>query len=198
MDVRPMGEDIGPSGEDGSDEIQQFGKDRFALSDIDLTPTAEMASAAERGLDLRRKHGRGGTEVGVARARDLSNRKTLSPSTVRRMHSYFARHEVDKQGEGWGEDSAGYIAWLLWGGDAGRAWAKRKVDALNKAEGKDENAADDDAVSRKISLLRDEGYPQDQAVAIALSMKRRGELHAKKGRKTKAAKPKAKRKTRRK
>ena len=53
-------------------------------------------------------------------------------------------------------------------------------------------------MSRKISLLRDEGYPQDQAVAIALSMKRRGELHAKKGRKTKAAKPKAKRKTRRK
>jgi phage gp29-like protein len=200
MDVRPMGEDIGPSGEDGSDEIQQFGKDRFALSDIDLTPTAEMASAAERGLDLRRKHGRGGTEVGVARARDLSNRKTLSPSTVRRMHSYFARHEVDKQGEGWGEDSAGYIAWLLWGGDAGKSWAKRKVDALDKAEGKDENAADEDAVSRKISLLRDEGYPQDQAVAIALSMKRRGELHAKKGRKTKAAKPKrkAKRKTRRK
>ena len=41
------------------------------------------------------------------------------------MVSYFARHEVDKQGEGWGRDSKGYQAWLLWGGDAGRAWANR-------------------------------------------------------------------------
>jgi phage head maturation protease len=40
------------------------------------------------------------------------------------MNSYFARHEVDKKGEGWGVDSAGYIAWLLWGGDAGWRWAK--------------------------------------------------------------------------
>jgi phage gp29-like protein len=188
IDVRPMGDEPEPTEPEArvsvtEDEPTPFAKDRFALSDVDLTPTGEMASAAERGLELRRKHGRGGTEVGVARARDLSNRKTLSPSTVRRMHSYFARHEVDKQGEGWGVDSAGYIAWLLWGGDAGKAWAKRKVAALDKAEGKDENAAEDDAVSRKISLLRDEGYPQDQAVAIALSMKRRGELHAKQGRK---------------
>ncbi|MEY5060561.1 MAG: hypothetical protein RIS45_482, partial [Planctomycetota bacterium] len=162
------GLDIGPMGAETQDEAQPFGKDRFALSDVDLTPTEEMANAAKRGLELRKKHGRGGTEVGVARARDLSNRKTLSPSTVRRMNSYFARHEVDKQGEGWGEDSAGYIAWLLWGGDPGKAWAKRKDKELDRAEGKDANAAKDDAVSRKIALLRDEGYPQDQAVAIAL------------------------------
>jgi hypothetical protein len=50
------------------------------------------------------------------------------------MRSYFARHEVDKQGTGWspGEDgypSAGRIAWALWGGDAGRAWANRIVTA---------------------------------------------------------------------
>lgn len=45
--------------------------------------------------------------------------------TILRMVSYFARHEVDKQGEGWGRDSKGYQAWLLWGGDAGRAWANR-------------------------------------------------------------------------
>ena len=33
-----------------------------------------------------------------------------------------------------------------------------------------------DRVSRKISLLRREGMSQDQAVATALSMNRRGEL----------------------
>ena len=107
------------------------------MPDIDLKPTEEMAANAARGLELREKHGRGGTAVGVARARDISNRKNLSPDTVRRMNSYFARHAVDKQGEGWGKDSAGYIAWLLWGGDAGRAWAKRKSREL---ENKQENA----------------------------------------------------------
>ena len=107
------------------------------MSDIDLQPTAEMAANAKRGLALRDEHGRGGTEVGVARARDISNRKNLSPDTVRRMHSFFARHAVDKEGEGWGKDSAGWIAHLLWGGDEGKAWADRKV---NELERKEENA----------------------------------------------------------
>jgi len=90
-----------------------------------FVPPQPVRNNAKRGLELRAKHGRGGTEVGVARARDLSNGKALSLDTLKRMNSYFARHEVDKKGEGWGVDSAGYIAWLLWGGDAGRAWAKR-------------------------------------------------------------------------
>ena len=37
-----------------------------------------------------------------------------------------------------------------------------------------------DPVSKKISKLRDEGKPQDQAVAIALDMKERGKLQEKK------------------
>lgn len=90
-----------------------------------FVPPQAVRSNAKRGLELREKHGRGGTAVGVARARDLSNGKSISLSTIKRMVSYFARHEVDKKGEGWGVDSAGYIAWLLWGGDAGKSWANR-------------------------------------------------------------------------
>ena len=98
-----------------------------------FVPPQEVRNNAKRGLELRKEHGRGGTEVGVARARDLSNGKALSLETINRMISYFARHEVDKKGEGWGKDSAGYIAWLLWGGDAGRAWANRvKKEQENK------------------------------------------------------------------
>lgn len=109
-------------------------------------PTDEIARQAEKGLELREKFGRGGTEVGVARARDLKNRRALSDTTVRRMASYFARHDVDKRGKNWGDaekPSAGYIAWLLWGGDPGRAWAerlKKKLDderAKSKAAGKE-------------------------------------------------------------
>jgi HK97 family phage portal protein len=93
-------------------------------------PTEAMAAEAERGLAWRKEFGRGGTEIGVARARDISNRANLSDSTVKRMVSYFARHEVDKQGQGWspgekGYPSAGRIAWALWGGDPGRAWANK-------------------------------------------------------------------------
>ena len=98
--------------------------------DIDLTPTEAMAEEAQRGLDWRKEHGRGGTEVGVARASQIVNRQELSPRTVRRMVSYFARHEVDKEGEGFsGEDgypSAGRIAWALWGGEPGKSWANGK------------------------------------------------------------------------
>ena len=111
---------------------------------IDLKPTASMAEEAKRGLAWREEFGRGGTAVGVARARDISNRVNLSPETVRRMVSYFARHEVDKQGEGWspGEDgypSAGRIAWALWGGDPGRAWANEKDRLLDAEESEGRN-----------------------------------------------------------
>lgn len=111
--------------------------DYKTLQDLDLKPTESMAGNAKRGLELRREHGRGGTGVGVARARDISNRKNLSPQTVGRMYSYFSRHEVDKKGKGWnsGEDgypSNGLIAWLLWGGDSGFSWATSKWNQIKK------------------------------------------------------------------
>lgn len=58
----------------------------------------------------------------------LSARKSLSPDTIKRMASYFARHEVDKRAKNFGNDanpSAGYIAWLLWGGEEGRTGHRR-------------------------------------------------------------------------
>ena len=103
-----------------------------------------LVVARKEALALREEHGRGGTEVGVARARDIKNRKNLSPDTVRRMHSFFARHAVDKQGKGWkageeGYPSAGLIAHLLWGGDSGASWAESKTNALDRKEGKSVN-----------------------------------------------------------
>ena len=101
-----------------------------SYADIDFSPPQGAREEAERGLTWRDEFGRGGTQVGVARARDIANGRNLSPDTIGRMVSYFARHEVDKQGTGWspGEDgfpSAGRIAWALWGGDPGRTWAEK-------------------------------------------------------------------------
>lgn len=67
--------------------------------EIDLTPTDGMAKEAQKALDWRKDGFDGGTPVGLARARQLVNKQELSPSTVRRMHSFFSRHEVDKKGE---------------------------------------------------------------------------------------------------
>lgn len=118
--------------------------DAKAESDVDTTPTDAMAKEAERGLAMRKEFNRGGTEVGVARAVQLVSKERLSPRTVRRMHSFFSRHEVDKRAEGFrqgeeGYPSAGKIAWLLWGGDSGQTWARRKAAALDKErDGKNE------------------------------------------------------------
>ena len=100
------------------------------------TPPDAVAAAARRGLELRAKQppsNRGGTPVGIRRASQLANQEPVSLSTLKRMVSFFARHEVDKQGEGWRVDSKGYQAWLLWGGNPGRAWAKRMIARLTPA-----------------------------------------------------------------
>jgi hypothetical protein len=119
-------------GYDGTGWLETFD----SIADMDFTPPKGAQDEAKRGLDWRAEYGRGGTEVGVARARDLSNGRRLSPDTVRRMLNYFTRHEVDKQGQGFkpGEDgypSAGRIAWALWGGDPGFAWARQMVRSMN-------------------------------------------------------------------
>ena len=102
-------------------------------------PTEGMKEEAQRGLDWRREYGRGGTEVGIARARDIVNDRNLSESTVKRMYSFFSRHEVDKDAEGFSQGEDGYpsngrIAWALWGGDAGFTWSRNIVDSLDDDE----------------------------------------------------------------
>ena len=99
-------------------------------------PTVKMASNAKKGLKLRAKFNRGGTEVGVHRAEQLVGMAELTEDDVKSMHSYFARHAVDKEGKthSWGSNddpSAGYIAWLLWGGDEGKTWADRHTAELS-------------------------------------------------------------------
>jgi hypothetical protein len=99
-------------------------------------PTPKMAANAKLGLELRRHFGRGGTEVGVKRAHQLVERLELEPADIKSMYSYFARHAVDKNTtrHEWGsttDPSAGFIAWLLWGGDEGKRWVERQRAKLS-------------------------------------------------------------------
>lgn len=107
------------------------------LTEKQRTPPAAVAREAEKGLKLREEHGRGGTDVGRRRANQLKNREAVSVRDIKSMYSYFARHNVDKRGKNWADKdkpSAGYIAWLLWGGDAGRKWVDGLHDRLDGAD----------------------------------------------------------------
>jgi hypothetical protein len=100
-------------------------------------PSAAMVANAKRALDVRESKPasqRGMTSVGIARARDIINKRALSEDTVRRMKAYFDRHAVDKQGETWDEQGKGWQAWNGWGGDAGQTWANAIIERLNRRE----------------------------------------------------------------
>ena len=127
---------------------------KYKGKDINTKPTDGMVSEAEKGLEWRKEFGRGGTEVGVARARDIKNRKELSFDTVKRMYSFFSRHEVDKKAEGFspgeeGYPSAGRIAWALWGGDAGFAFSRKITGMISEDRAAEITGSVKEALSTK-------------------------------------------------
>lgn len=143
---------------------------------IDFSPPKDVQEEAALGLEWRREHNRGGTGIGVARARDLSNGVSMSPETIGRMVNFFGRHEVDKEAEGFerGEDgypSAGRIAWALWGGDPGKRWSSSIYEKMQREDGakvvREDGESLNDCVARGIETLTREGYKRDQAIAIA-------------------------------
>ena len=102
-------------------------------------PNEGMKAEAQKGLDWREEFDRGGTRVGATRARQIVADENLSDDTVKRMFSFFSRHEVDKKAEGFESGEEGYpsngrIAWALWGGDAGFSWSKKEVQKMKNEE----------------------------------------------------------------
>ena len=148
--------------EDEEDDMEMEDEDEKALSDIDTVPTDGMVAEAIKGLEWRKEFGRGGTAVGVARAASIKNKERLSISTIKRMHSFFSRHEGDKQAGGFragekGYPSAGRIAWALWGGDSGQSWARKKRDQIERE------------MAKHLDLEDFEFIPFDEEKAPALS-----------------------------
>ena len=104
-----------------------------------FTPPKAVRSAARRSLDwiAEGKAGSGFTLVGRSRASQLASGEQVSMATLKRMKSFFSRHEVDKDAVGFsqgekGYPSAGRVAWDAWGGDAGFAWAESMVSQDDK------------------------------------------------------------------
>lgn len=101
-----------------------------------FTPNAGMKAAARRALKWKEegKATGAGTPVGWGRARDIVAGRPMSLSVVRRMFSFFSRHEQSSKG---GKDfnntsnpSNGRIMWDAWGGNAGFAWSRAIVNRI--------------------------------------------------------------------
>ena len=128
-----------------------------ARGDKSYRPPEAVRAAAQRALEVRRTKPasqRGMTPVGISRARDLAAGRAVSEDTIRRMVSYFARHEVDKEGSTWKDQGKGWQAWHGWGGDAGRAWAEKTLREIEQAKGDDQGAKTPAAPEERITGSR--------------------------------------------
>ena len=130
-DVRRMYESLGINAKSPGDIPESASK----AQKEPYVPNEGMKEEAKRALKWKEEGRRGGTRIGLTRANQIVNGENLSEETVKRMFSYFSRHEVDKQAQGFepGEDgypSPGRVAWGLWGGDAGFSWSRNIVEGL--------------------------------------------------------------------
>lgn len=106
--------------------------------EIDLMPNEGMRKEAQRYRDWKADGEGGGTDVARTRATQILSGNELSADTVITMSAWFARHLVDKQGQGYspGEDgypSNGRVAWAAWGGDPGKSWSDARAERIKKA-----------------------------------------------------------------
>ena len=131
-------------------------------------PTSGMQSAARRAIKLKEqgKAKGAGTAVGWTRAGQLARGETLSLSTVKRMYSFFSRHEVDKKGKDWdnaANPSNGKIMWLAWGGDAGFSWSRKIV---NKEKNMKKSLEVQEVIEEIKDMLEDAINPIDTVIEI--------------------------------
>ena len=91
----------------------------------------EVSDNARRGIELNEAvNGRCATDVGKETARILSGRETISHERTVRMYSFLSRAQVYYNPDD--TEACGTISYLLWGGDAGLRWAKKKVEQMEE------------------------------------------------------------------
>lgn len=126
MEFTPSGVPYGPS---------RDAERKTTFKGISFTPPAAVRQRAVEGLELVAQGHKGGTAIGYGRAVQLATKATVYPRDVYRMRDYFRRHAVDLQSARAkrGNVTPGVVAWLLWGGSEGMAWANRTAAAMDAA-----------------------------------------------------------------
>jgi phage gp29-like protein len=111
------------------------GEGEALIAGVDLRPPQGVREAFRRGLDLV-DEGYGGDGLQpetIAWARRLARGEDVAPEKAVKMRAWFARHESspgEAEARRTDKRSPAWVAWLLWGGDAGRDWAGKIVRQL--------------------------------------------------------------------
>lgn len=143
-------------------------------SDINLVPPEGVRSAARRGIKYHSegKAGDGFESATLARAKKIAEGQELTPEHVKRMHSFFERHAGGRsQKAKKGEITPWDVAWLAWGGNAGRTWAAAKVKQIENAKTSANRSDEIEEIEKEIAKLKrgvlDGGYiyPGDDDIA---------------------------------
>lgn len=105
-----------------------------AAGDLYDPPQAVRREFA-KGLTLHEQglSGDGLVPATVRWARRIADGGTVTWDKLVQMRAWFARHEADRKPSWDDPPTPGYVAWLLWGGDAGRAWAERTLAAEERS-----------------------------------------------------------------
>lgn len=143
------------------------------LAAPDLSPPKGVREACARGLVLY-EEGKGGdglVRATVDWARRLARGENATRDKLVKMRAWHARHEDDRR-EGWDSPpTPGYVAFLLWGGAAGRSWAEAMVPRLDtkaRALAAPKLPTGDDITREMVRLLQAHGVAGIPDVLAAL------------------------------
>jgi hypothetical protein len=139
---------------------------------INFTPPAGVRSACRAGLKLK-EQGHGGeglVSATVAWARRLAAGQKISPAKARKMNAWFARHSVGSSSRTLGDKtSPAWVAWQLWGGNAGKSWSAKLVKQM-ESRGKVKKSETPPPVPEGIAIYMTPKYLKDVAPDVLKSL----------------------------
>lgn len=114
---------------------------------ISRIPPAKVRSNAAKGLDIRNSMSKskkammdkdGKPSQGVRTARALMSGDPISKDLMKTMVAWFARHDASvlERKNRTDRTSKAYQAFLAWGGNEGRAWAKKTLRRIEQEKAK--------------------------------------------------------------
>jgi hypothetical protein len=125
------GDDVEKDITDGDQDIMK------SYDGINFTPPAGVRAACRAGLKLKEEGhgGKGLVAATVSWASKLAAGQKISPEKARKMNAWFARHSVGSSSRTLGDKtSPAWVAWQLWGGNAGKAWSAKLVKQMESRE----------------------------------------------------------------
>jgi hypothetical protein len=107
-------------------------KSEFYYSAIDMAIPKDVKDAAQKGLQIRKELGKGGTSVSLDFARYLIGNNTITPEKASSLNSHLIKHYESFSKSA--PNSSESVDWLLCGGNFAKEWVTTLVAQLKEAE----------------------------------------------------------------